>query len=151
MGYLPRETTPLGLRTTAHGWRFKAYAMSAGGRGASPELLRAALSTAERDVPAVGRSAGVGWLLVHAARPADFLTIAWWQDDVDLRQLYYHAPHGRPADLRPMPASAVGCVWELDVLVHERAAWITHVLTGGRDLEGYLADTLTRPAPGCGA
>jgi hypothetical protein len=40
----------------------------------------------------------------------------------------------------------VGCVWELAVLEHERAAWVRHMLTPAEpDLAAYLAD---RPADG---
>jgi hypothetical protein len=36
-----------------------------------------------------------------------------------------------------------GCVWELQALVHEQAAWVRHVLEPeAPDLPGYLADVL---------
>ncbi len=142
----PRRTRSLGLLATAKGWQLKRYAMSAGDAEPHEELARAAREAADRDMPAAGPSGGVGWLLLHAARPAYFVTLAWWQDDVDLRQMYYRAEFGWPGDLQVMPRFAVGCVWELDVLVHERAAWIAHVLDGEAPrLDRYLADTLTRP------
>jgi hypothetical protein len=35
----------------------------------------------------------------------------------------------------------IGCVWELAVLEHERAAWVRHILSPATpDLDGYLND-----------
>ncbi|GAA3006586.1 hypothetical protein [Streptomyces fulvorobeus] len=37
----------------------------------------------------------------------------------------------------------IGCVWELPPLLHERDAWVRHVLAPARpDLGGYLADSM---------
>lgn len=37
----------------------------------------------------------------------------------------------------------IGCVWELQALVHEQAAWVRHVMAPpSPDLDSYLADVL---------
>jgi hypothetical protein len=37
-----------------------------------------------------------------------------------------------------------GCVWELPVVMHERAAFHRHMLSSPGDIDAYLADALTR-------
>lgn len=41
------------------------------------------------------------------------------------------------------------CVWELQVIQHEREAWLRHVLTpsGRHDVPAYLADVLPAIQP----
>jgi hypothetical protein len=52
------------------------------------------------------------------------------------------SPDDDPTHFTDMRRPGVGCVWELGVLEHERAAWIRHVLAPDRpDLDGWLADT----------
>ena len=37
----------------------------------------------------------------------------------------------------------IGCVWELPPVLHERDAWVRHLLTpDAPDLQAYVADTL---------
>jgi len=46
---------------------------------------------------------------------------------------------------------AVGCVWELEVLLHERAAWTDHVLNSeADDYRAYLQDVFS-PGHGHGS
>ncbi|MFF0739209.1 hypothetical protein ACFYVL_02310 [Streptomyces sp. NPDC004111] len=44
-----------------------------------------------------------------------------------------------------------GCVWELPPLLHERNAWVRHMLAPpAPDLDAYLTDSLTTPDTGLG-
>lgn len=53
-------------------------------------------------------------------------------------------PDEDPTNLVPLDhLSAVGCIYELGVLAHERSAWVRHMLMPEKpDLDGYLADLL---------
>ena len=43
----------------------------------------------------------------------------------------------------------IGCVWELPPLLHERDAWVRHMLTpDAPDLDAYLADSLPEGTTG---
>jgi hypothetical protein len=69
----------------------------------------------------------------------------WWQDGYDLKQRYYTSPLDHPDELVELSGDAVGCVWELEVLLHERAAWIDHVLNSeADDFQAYLQDVFPR-------
>jgi hypothetical protein len=40
---------------------------------------------------------------------------------------------------------SLGCVWELEVILHERTAWIDHVLNSDADdFQAYLRDVFPR-------
>jgi hypothetical protein len=92
-------------------------------------------------LPAATATHGVGFLLAHQARPACFVLLDWWQDGYDLKQRNYTSPLDHPGDLVELSGVAVGCVWELEVLLHESAAWIDHVLNSeADDYQAYLQD-----------
>lgn len=53
------------------------------------------------------------------------------------------SPDEDPGNLAPVKPPVLGCVYELGVLVHERSAWIRHVLMNETpDMDAYLADVL---------
>lgn len=145
--FTPRPTLADGLLSVAGGWRLKRYVMTVqGNEKVPPDLCAAAVDRAEEVLSAVREGHGVGFLLIHRATPADFVLIDWWEGKVDLRQRYFRAEHGRPEDLQELPRGAVGCVWELDVLLHERTAWITNVLDAPvPDYGAYLTDVYRYP------
>ena len=54
---------------------------------------------------------------------------------------YLGCPDDDPAHFVPNARILAGCVWELTVLEHERAAWVEHMLVPDEpDLDAYLAD-----------
>jgi len=56
---------------------------------------------------------------------------------------FLDCPDEDPEHFTELTRPWIGCVWELAPLGHERAAWVTHVLSPARpDLAGYLADVL---------
>ncbi|NUP52713.1 MAG: hypothetical protein HOW97_36135 [Catenulispora sp.] len=53
------------------------------------------------------------------------------------------SPDEDPGNLLPLEVPLIGCVYELGVLVHERSAWIKHMLMPEKpDMDAYLADVL---------
>ena len=140
-GYQPRPVQALGLLEVA-GWRLKQYVMTVASENVpDPRLLGAAAAMAALALPPATATHGVGFLLAHQARPACFVSLDWWQDGYDLKQRYYTSPLDHPDELVELSGDAVGCVWELGVLLHERAAWIDHVLNSpADDFQAYLWD-----------
>jgi hypothetical protein len=148
-GYQPRPVRAVGILEVA-GWRLKQYVMTVTPEDVpDPRLLIAAAAMAAAALPAAVATHGVGFLLAHQARPACFVLLDWWQDGYDLKQRYYTSSLDHPDDLVEDSGDAVGCVWELEVLLHERAAWIDHVLNGEvDDFQAYLQDVFPRCDPG---
>lgn len=131
----------------AGGWRLKCYVMTVSSGMAMPQGLRAAaMDRAAAVLADVTQGHGVGYVVIHRARPANFVLIDWWEREVDLRQRYFRSEHTAPGTLEEMPAEVVGCVWELEILLHERDAWISSVLNlSVPDYDGYLADVYQYP------
>jgi hypothetical protein len=157
-GYQPRPVHALGILEVA-GWRIKQYVMTVAHENVpdqcpgpmsrtnvpDPRLLNATAAMAAVALPAAAATHGVGFLLAHQARPACFVLLDWWQDGYDLKQRYYTSPLDHPDELVVLSGETVGCFWEHEVLLHERAAWIDHVLNSeADDFQAYLHDTFPR-------
>jgi hypothetical protein len=158
---VPASSSPFAERTlhrlgtaSTGGWQLKRYAIAVAPAGPRPEIIRAsdtatsaALSDAGADLvslPLDGHPARAGFTIIHEARPACFLQINRWRDGVDLVQTYLTAPHDAPDRWTAVTDGAIGCVWELPVISHERDAWVRHMLgpADGPHLRAYLDDLL---------
>ncbi|RAO13793.1 hypothetical protein LUPAC07_04085 [Micromonospora noduli] len=91
-----------------------------------------------------------GWVVLHrgADTGAYLLAYTWvWDNAVEIRvaaagQPALDCPDDDPAHFVHLGRPAVGCVWELAVLEHERAAWVRHMLLPeSPNLINYLRDT----------
>ncbi|MEU4389196.1 hypothetical protein [Kribbella sp. NPDC023855] len=136
-GYSPRTVTQYGVETI-NGWPIKLYGLAVDGEPGQ-ELLAAARSAAGASLPATSGEQAAAFVIAHQARPACFVLVYWWASPVDLCLAYFRSPLERPAELSPMPEHSTGCVWELALTHHERAAWVEHVLSGEASLDAYLA------------
>jgi len=74
---------------------------------------------------------------------------SWYWDNVLYAKFatggvpFLGSPDEDPGNLVPLELPVIGCVYELGVLVHERSAWIKHMLmTESPDMDAYLADVL---------
>ncbi|MGW3898777.1 hypothetical protein ACWD6L_26665 [Micromonospora profundi] len=143
-------TTPPPI--TVDGRQLKRYHIDQPERPIEPEVEEAAydlLPTLLKDVPSDG-TPGAGWVVLHrgADTGAYLLAYTWvWDNALEIRvavagQPALECPDLDPAHFVALRRPAVGCVWELAVLEHERAAWVRHMLApASPDLTGYLNDT----------
>lgn len=127
------------------GWRMKVYGIRYRGDVPDNDVVAAAkqLTAQCLPVPAVANERyGVGWIIAHQARDANWLLIDWWTDENALMHHLYMSPLEQPDQLTHVsPTGLTACVWELRVVGFERQAWIDCVLAspGGPDLAAYLA------------
>jgi hypothetical protein len=119
-----------------------------------PDVVEAAYKTAEQLAsPPDGEMPPASWLLVHEGKTATYLCVYdWvWGNAVEGKgaaagEPYLGCPDDDQTNFVAITRPLVGCVWELAVLEHERAAWARHMLAPDQpDLASYLAD---RPADG---
>ena len=72
------------------------------------------------------------------------MLVGWWGLDNELFLRCLAAPHAQPEKLsqRSNIDGPVACVWSLDLLAHERDAWLKHVVgVESPDFDGYLLAT----------
>ncbi len=144
----PYEPRPVRFvdRIDHAGWRLKRYAVWVG--GPDPDLaafdpgmpaLLASLPT-----PAVSPARpGVGFVIAHAGSEPDgtdvrYLVCCWWDQ---CNELFTHVLVSG-ARTGGSWAEGVGapCVWDLQIIAHERDACVRHLLTVTPDAEAYLQD-----------
>ena len=125
--YAPRDTRFAGLRT-ANGWTLKQYQIAFepgadwGGFSGAAELADRSLPMPD---PAAGRP-GYGFTIAHAGRGADYFVLGWWNAENELPLSVWVRRDGN--DWRPARDGESICVWDLEVIWHERQAWVQWML-----------------------
>ncbi|WOI55769.1 hypothetical protein [Palleronia sp. LCG004] len=115
-----------------------------GARELAPERLASAEVEARRmegECASEGGSQDLGFAVIHEGVAGTWLLLDWWaHGDILCQRLSFDDGAGfASVDARPLTA----CVWELPVLMHERDAWIRHMMQGAPSPNGYLADRLS--------
>ncbi|MEU8301864.1 hypothetical protein AB0C04_31825 [Micromonospora sp. NPDC048909] len=135
--------------TTVAGRQLKRYHIDQPERPIEPEVEKAAYDVLPTLLPEPDGTPPAGWVVLHrgADTGAYLLAYSWtWDNAVEVGvavagQPALDCPDEDPTHFVPLNRPGVGCVWELSVLEHERAAWIRHVLAPERpDVEAYLVD-----------
>jgi hypothetical protein len=134
-------------------WRFpgrlvKPYVITARGRSWDDQMVGMARGAAARQLEfddAMG-ALGLAVVILHLGDDASYLVVQSWAKDFQSRLSIFSGIDVE--DLRPAPIGVAPCVWELEVLSHERAAYVNHILNAEVDVESWLDDCLdTRPTP----
>ncbi|WP_344232531.1 hypothetical protein [Kribbella hippodromi] len=132
-------------------WRYshrlvKPYIVTARGRQWDDQMVDTARITATRQFEfddAMG-SAGLGVAVLHLSDDGVYLVVQSWAKDFQSRLSIFSGID--VGDLRPAPIGAGTSVWEQEVLSHERAAYVRHILSAEVDVDAWLDDALdTRP------
>lgn len=90
--------------------------------------------------PEAGRP-GVGILIFHAGRGADYAVLCWWDRENELPIRVALRDQSENALWRMAGVSESICVWDLELISQERDAYVTTVL-GGRDIVAGVEDYL---------
>lgn len=140
--YVPRPVESHG-RMQRSGHELKLYSIRYGGApidlDAYGEGIEMALSRLPHADPEAGRP-GLGFLIVHRGRGMDYVVLAWWDRENELPVRVFVRPD---EDWRPAGESESFCVWDLEVMNHERNAYVETVLREKPDgAEAYLRRVL---------
>lgn len=87
------------------------------------------------------------FLVVHEAREGTWILLNWWTGGEMVETLTSFARLDSPSKIQESPyKNSMICVWELQIMLHERQAWIKHILSkpGSPDFENYNKDILTQ-------
>jgi hypothetical protein len=125
--YAPRPIEFHGVREWG-AWRIKLYSIRYGERPLDWPTLEAGLNLAEAALPASavapGRP-GVGFVIAHQGKTGDYVVLGWWDNENELPLRIFV----RDADgWRPARGGESACVWDLEVIWHEREAYVATFL-----------------------
>ena len=133
------------------GYQLKRYHIDQIEQPLTAAVVDAAYAAVETVIPPVDvGTPPCGWVVVHrgAGTGAYALVYTWtWDNVVEVHSAAAGQPvigctDDDPTNFVALHKTWIGCVWELAVLEHERAAWVRHVLDEDPpDIEGYLKDS----------
>jgi hypothetical protein len=139
--YRPRTATFLEL-WQPNDWLVKLYGLAYERETPDPATVTAAKHAATTALPHPARTNdryGIAIVIVHQGQDACWLLIDWWGHESVLHHRLLMAPLGKDDGYRDPPPDVAACVWELPLLMFERDAWVTTVMSGGS-----IADYLSR-------
>lgn len=141
-GYRPRPVTPLVPWRLDDGWLVKPYVVTAARVPWNDDQVAAARTVAERQLGFDRALGGVGLAVavLHLGLDGVYLIVQSWVADYQSRLAIFTGVEAD--DLRPAPTGLGPCVWEQEVLAHERQAYVTHILGADVDTTGWLDDVL---------
>jgi hypothetical protein len=119
--------------------------------GIEPEIEKAALDILPELFPEPDQTPAATFMVLHrGGNGAAYLNAYNWVWDNVLHmsgaaaaEPALNCPDDDPTNFMVLDSKWIGCVYELPPLVHERDAWVRHVLAPDQpDLDGYLADSM---------
>jgi hypothetical protein len=83
---------------------------------------------------------GLGFIIIHQGKIANWLLTDWWESEILMHQRLYRSSPAEPSAFSPVQTDLVACIWELKVIEFQRAAWISSMSdpATGCDAERYL-------------
>ncbi len=147
--YKPRKIDFHGIQKAGN-WHIKVYTITVNEKFGSLLTLTTVIENLEElfvknansSVLSTHRSA---FVIIHEAKEGVWILFSWWTDGEMLATLVRFASFDHPTKIVPSPHEyALVCIWELEVYMHERKAWIQNVLmqASSPDFNGYLKDNL---------
>ncbi len=145
--YQARQIKCLGLYKE-QGWQLKLYSILHPDKQQNDRLIEAAKKVALEFCPQPAltpRHYGVGFISVHQGKSYDFVTVAYWAYDSELRYQAYMRPSSSSEWLEPVTSNELSNdVWDIRLLAFERDAWLHNILRSPKpDLEAYLKEQLS--------
>lgn len=131
-------------------WCVKVYTITLNENFKSQEILNAALKElpiwVENAKKSFLKTHKNAFLILHEGREGVWILMNWWTDGEILETKVYFGDYNDPDKVKESiykPKSLI-CTWELAVVIHERKAWIKHVLQNAKNpkFEEYSKDVL---------
>lgn len=149
-GFREKLLTVLPPIEVAGRW-IKRYHVTADPAGIAPEVERAAYAVLPTLLPEPDGTPPATFVVLHRGGDdgAYLNAYSWvWDNVLHFRsavagQPVLGCPDRDPTHFGTLALPWIGCVWELPPILHERDAWVRHLLApAGPDLDAYLADSL---------
>ena len=147
--YKNRKIEFLGAQTVT-GWSVKVYTITLYESFQSSNALTSVLKNLNSDFisQAVQSELTIhrhAFVVVHEAREGVWVLFSWWTGGEMLQTIVRFIAYDQPTVIKPSPyPGSLICTWELEVYIHERQAWIEHVLKRPQepDFMGYIQNGL---------
>lgn len=131
--YTPRRIRFHGVRQ-AGDWQLKLYSVTVDGSPPEWRVFEPAVNLATDGLPSPAKAPGrpgLGFLIAHAGRGAWYTVLCWWDRENELPIRVWVADQDSEAPRwRPARDSESVCVWDLEIIWHEREAWVRTLLAG---------------------
>ncbi len=88
----------------------------------------------------------IAFLIVHAGTEGIFSLLNWWVGSNMLNTHIFFTPYEHLSKFERISGEGLApCIWELEVIEHERQALIKHILKAEKaDFDAYLADSFSK-------
>ncbi len=89
----------------------------------------------------------IGFLILHSGNEGIFSIINWWIDQHMMNTHIFLSNRNEPINFTKVSGDGLApCIWELEVINHERVSWINNILKQipDPDYSRYLNDTFSR-------
>lgn len=144
--FCPRAIRAAGI-VSHDDWRLKRYDITLDASPVSESDYSGGVALALSVLPRPAASAnrpGVGFLIRHSGRTVQYVVLAWWDNQNELLNRVYVRDLAAGTPWREAAGGYSFCVWDLEVLWHERCAFVRHVLspTESPNLPAYLGDMM---------
>ena len=88
----------------------------------------------------------IAFLILHSVKEGVFSLINWWVGKNMLNTNIFITDPDQPTVFKKISGDGLApCVWELEIINHERISWTNHILKqiGTPKYKAYLNDTIT--------
>jgi len=145
--YTPRRIRTHGIRE-ANAWRIKLYSIVHDGRPPDWSVFEPGISLAFETLPTPAKAAGrpgLGFLIAHAGREIWYTVLCWWdrENELPIRVWVAEPDSSGIPQWRDARGGESVCVWDLDVIWHERQAYVETLLSSQTGLDAE-ADYIKR-------
>lgn len=129
-------------------WKIKLYSISVKNEFVEPEWVEKAKNNLDNWLQFAQNDAienyKIATLILHEGREGCFAILSLWVEENMLQLFAWLAGHEDRIFKLCSDKGLVSCVWEMEVLWHERNVWVENVLkrAADADFEGYLAAQL---------
>jgi hypothetical protein len=115
--------------TPARDYSIKIYSVVYGHGPLNKDLFEPGFAMAARELPQPAVDAGrpgLGFVIFHQGQTGDYVVLCWWDRENELpTRVFVRDERG----WRAARASESVCVWDLEILWHERGAYVATLLS----------------------
>ncbi len=146
--YSPRQINHLGIFEESD-WQLKTYSILQKERELDNKLIKTAQGLAIKTLPRPAKNPdryGLGFINVHQGKSYDFVSIAYWAYNTELKMQSYIRGSSTSYQLEAIISNEISSdIWDIQLISFETKAWIKHILKAEQiNIEDYLNDTLSK-------